>query len=83
MVESTPLKNDGVRQLGLLFPMYIYIYMYVYIYIYMYIHIYVYIYIYVNIYIYVYIYIFALKGCAAVLLTAQPKEIKMWCTDPH
>ena len=81
MVESTPLKNDGVRQLGLLFPMYIYIYKYVciYIYIYMYIHIYVYIYV----YIYMYIYIFALKGCAAVLLTAQPKEIKMWCTDPH
>jgi len=83
VVESTPLKNDGVRQLGLLFPMYIYIYIYIYICIYIYVYTYICVYIYMYIYICIYIYIFALKGCAAVLLTAQPKEIKMWCTDPH
>ena len=31
----------------------------------------------------IYIYIFALKGRAAIVLTAQPKGIKMWCIDPR
>ena len=43
-----------------------------------------YVYTYIRIYsVYIYIYIFALKGRAAIVLTAQPKGIKMWCIDPR